>query len=284
MHEISHFRDGAYTQDLGVFPYASANQQALAKTNPVDASRSAYNYAYFSEDAAGCGCTVGKRNQLTPALLVVAALAAFLVRRRNTMTRSAFRVAAVSLALLATSTLAACAIQVARAQAPVAPRALPPVEHSFTCQNCPREDRLQCNFTAPPTVRTGEAAPLTFRLRNQGTEALRILKERSPFMPFANDDFRITCNGRDIERRVDIVAHRFGAPSPSSYLTIASGEEQQTTIDLTHDYTLPPGTCRIEWRGVLNDVQSDPTLQPRTPTAQRPATLHCNAVEIQIAP
>jgi hypothetical protein len=141
---------------------------------------------------------------------------------------------------------------------------------------------LQCELTAPASVRAGEPVSVKLRLKNSSSEALYVLGWRSPFEGLFGNDWQITMGGGAEIPYVGPMAKR-GDPEADDYVSIAAGQVAEAEVQVSLAYDMKtPGRYRIAFRGPLMDVTTNKAEVPRPLAQHKAMPIACPAVETEV--
>jgi hypothetical protein len=168
--------------------------------------------------------------------------------------------------------------------------------------------RLECQMSAEPRVRAGQAIRVRFVFRNLSDRPLHLLRWGNPFSPRQNGQFTITRgdgtrgdgtpgdgtrgdgtrgDGTPVPWSRAVAAATVDAPPTArSYKTIPAGGTSQATVSLTEGegrYAIDePGSYRIAWRGELRQVQDGNQPIPRPTSAADSVRVECNPIIVVV--
>lgn len=119
---------------------------------------------------------------------------------------------------------------------------------------------------------------LELRLRNDGAEAVSLLRRNTPLEPMRADFLNVSRNGKRLPY-LGPVAKR-SAPTLEEYLTLSPGESLRQAFDASLGYDFSKtGRYRVAWPGELMDAAiGDAKPNPLSP---RPARIQCAPVIVE---
>jgi len=142
---------------------------------------------------------------------------------------------------------------------------------------------LQCDLQSKPSYRQGERVEMTFKLTNQGTAPLWVLRWNTPLEGLVGDCFEISHDGDVVYFQGRMVKR--GMPEAAEYVLIPPGESREGQVDLRAAYKVEaPGSYQLRFDSVLFDVTDDEKLVPRRLEDHQPFDPRCPAVVFEIRP
>lgn len=138
---------------------------------------------------------------------------------------------------------------------------------------------VHCSLQAPAQSHVGEPVALTMTLRNDGGEALQVLRWNTafegawfgPWVKVRRDGRALPYQGPQMKR---------GEPEPAHYVDLPARGQRSASLDLALVYDLSkPGLYEIEPSVVLHDVRAAGTKGER-----RPQSPDCARLRLKIVP
>src|SRR5262245_46252774 len=110
---------------------------------------------------------------------------------------------------------------------------------------------------AKDTFDRSEDLSMRFTLRNQGSDALDVLRWRTPIDGLQADLFDVRRDGQEVEYVGKLV--KWGAPRREDYVRIPAGRALVANFDLSQAYDMSrPGHYTVRFRSeALSDATSD---------------------------
>jgi hypothetical protein len=140
-----------------------------------------------------------------------------------------------------------------------------------------------CKLSAPEAFTVGEAAQVTFTLKNPTDKAWKILTWYSPLEGIEANLFQVTREGEEVEYLGRLLKR--GNPPASAYLTLGPKSSTAVRLNLAKAYDLgKPGEYTVSFDGYLNDVCPAEVEVPRPQSECQIVSLQAEPLRFKVLP